>query len=110
MVGVNEELGRRIVKAMAKPLRHPNPILIALALIIFLSIFVKGWALGLDQGASNRIRFHAIPVALAVTVHGLPHDYTSRITIAHRFQNETAPLNELIAAGRAAKISPEDTV
>ncbi len=110
MVGVNEELGRRIVKAMAKPLRHPNPILIALVLIIFLSIFVKGWALGLDQGASNRIRFHAIPVALAVTVHGLPHDYTSRTTIAHRFQNETAPLNELIAAGRAVNISPEDTV
>ena len=110
VLDVNQEPGRLILRAAAKPLRDPNPVLIVLALIIFISIFIKGWALGLDQGASNRIRFHAIPVALAVTVHGLPHDYTSRITIAHPFQNETAPLNELIAAGRAAKISPEDKV
>lgn len=110
VLDVNHEPGRFMLRAAAKPLRHPNPVLIVLALIIFISIFIKGWALGLDQGASNRIRFHAIPVALAATVHGLPHDYTSRITIAHRFQNETTPLNEVIAAGKSAKISSDDQV
>jgi hypothetical protein len=56
------------------------------------------------------MRFHAIPVAISVLEHRLPHDYTSRTTIAHRFQDGSRPLQDLIDEARAAKISVDDPV
>jgi hypothetical protein len=53
----------------------------------FILVYVRGLELSLDTGATERLRFHAIPVALSWVYHGHPYDYTGIRTIAHMAQN-----------------------
>lgn len=53
--------------------------------------------LGLHRHASNRYRFHAIPVAVSQLHHGRPHDYTAFRPLAYRFHDGSRDLDEQIA-------------
>ena len=59
-------------------------------------IYVKGRALALDTYPMDRLRFHAIPIAVSEHYRGRVHDYTGYIPLAHAFQ-ESAQLDDLIA-------------
>jgi hypothetical protein len=60
------------------------------------AIFLEGQRLGLDRNVPNRLRYHAIPVAIAVLYHGHPHDYTAFKSLAMHFQPSGRPLDPLI--------------
>jgi len=79
-------------------------LLVALALN---AIYVRGQGLGLDEHVPNRLRFHAIPVAMSVLYHGRPHDYTASQFIAFRFQ-DTAPIDADIEWARGAALPADD--
>lgn len=49
-----------------------------------------------QRTVSNRLRYHAIPVALSWMYHGRTRDYTAHDNLAKRFQS-ASPLDELIA-------------
>src|SRR5262245_16478984 len=53
--------------------------------------------LGLYRHASNRYRFHAVPVAVSQLYHGRAHDYTAFRTLGHRFHDGSRDLDEQIA-------------
>jgi hypothetical protein len=59
-------------------------------------IYADAEACGVLTPVSNRMRYHAIPVALSQLYHGRPHDYTAYRSIALPFQGDR-PLQELIA-------------
>jgi hypothetical protein len=50
------------------------------------AIYARGQRIELDQHVTNRLRFHAIPVAISVLYHGRPHDYTAFWNLAIGFQ------------------------
>ena len=52
--------------------------------------------LGLYRHASNRYRFHAIPVAVSQLHHGHAHDYTAYRALAHGFHDGARDLDEQI--------------
>jgi len=64
------------------------------ALLVYL--FGRGVALGLERGSTDRVKFHAIPVAMAPLYHGFPHDYTSRKQLALTFQDTSQPIDSKI--------------
>jgi hypothetical protein len=65
--------------------------------VLFALLFAADDRLGLYQKASNRVRFHAIPVAISELYHNRQHDYTAFRTLAHRFHDSSRPLDEQIA-------------
>jgi hypothetical protein len=71
--------------------------LFAATSVLFALLVFTNARLGLDQNASNRFRFHAIPVALSQLHHNRPHDYTAFRTLAHRFHDTSRPLDDQIA-------------
>lgn len=73
-----------------------SPIMVILLLLLVAYVFNRGLGLGLDQGSTDRIRFHAIPVAIASLYHGFPHDYTSRKQLALTFQDMGPSIDEKI--------------
>lgn len=61
--------------------------LLALLCILFIGvIFQRGLQLGLIDSITNRVKLHAIPVAVSVLYHGHPHDYTALKEVALPFQ------------------------
>jgi hypothetical protein len=65
---------------------------LALALIYF-----RGQHAQIDRHVTNRLQFHAIPVAISVLYHGRPHDYTAFSSVAIPFQNPTPDVDTKIA-------------
>lgn len=66
--------------------RKKRQLLILLVLGLFVFLFYRGLELHLDKSMTDRIRFHAIPVAMSVLYHKHPHDYTGLHAIAMPFQ------------------------
>jgi hypothetical protein len=56
------------------------------AIVSLVAIYVRGQHAGIDRPVTNRLRFHAIPMAISVLYHGRPHDYTAFSSIAIPFQ------------------------
>ena len=82
-------------------------LLLLLVASAFAFVLQRGTYMGVDQGATERLRYHAIPVAIAALYHGYPHDYTSRMFIAHPFQDVQVPIDERILEVIEAK-APDD--
>jgi len=80
--------------------------LICLALIAV--VFQRGFQLGLVSSVTDRIRFHAIPVAVSFLYHGHPHDYTAAREIAMPFQG-AGPLGELLANSVNKEVTQRST-
>ena len=72
------------------------------------AIYARGQSLELDRHVANRLRFHAIPVAISVLYHGRPHDYTAFRNLALAFQ-EAAPLESKIAWAVAYTPVPDES-
>lgn len=62
-----------------------------------LLIHARGLELALDAHPTDRLRFHAIPIALSSLYHGWPYDYTGIKAIALGFQ-QTASIDEAITS------------
>jgi hypothetical protein len=71
------------------------------------AIHARGHQLGLDQHVTNRLRFHAIPVAISVLYHARPHDYTAFQSLAMPFQI-AGSLETLIERAREDAPPPGD--
>jgi len=71
-------------------------------------IYMRGRSLGLDRYVTDRLRFHAVPVAISEHYRGHIHDYTGYGPLAFRFQQPAASLDELIQWALEAPVSPED--
>ncbi len=83
-------------------------ILIACALVAFCVAFFAARSYGIDRSdPSNRMRYHAIPVAISQIYHGRPHDYTGFKSIAMQFQSDY-PLGKLIIQMTRAKVASDD--
>lgn len=71
-------------------------ILIIFLFAMLVYLFGRGVSFGLERGSTDRVRFHAIPVAMAPLYHGFPHDYTSRKQLALTFQDTKMPIDSKI--------------
>ena len=58
-------------------------------------IYQRGEELSLDRLVENRLRHHAIPIAMSALYHGHPHDYTGFRDLAVRFQ-KSEPIEFLL--------------
>ena len=76
--------------------------------LALVAIDVRARDLGLDRNISDRLKFHAIPVAVSVLYHGRPHDYTAYQTIARHFQTTDVTTEALIASAIAAPVPAGD--
>lgn len=78
-------------------------------LITIATIFLRGWQLGLVHSVDmDRIRYHAIPVAISFLYHNQPHDYTAIKEIAFPFQ-AADPTQQLIDEAVHKEITQRDT-
>lgn len=73
------------------------------------SIHARGLELSLDKNPTDRMRFHAIPVAISSLYHDWPADYTGIRPLSLRFQS-AGPLDELIPWAVAYQQTPADGV
>ena len=60
-------------------------------------IYIGGRHSELDRHVTNRLQFHAIPVALSVLYHGRTHDYTAYSSVAIPFQTPAPDVDTKIA-------------
>jgi hypothetical protein len=67
--------------------------LLGAAACLFALLYAADARLGLHSHASNRYRFHAIPVAVSRLHHGRAHDYTAFRALAHRFHDGARDLD-----------------
>ncbi len=70
-------------------------ILLVLIFGLILLLFVRGIQMNLTETVTERIKLHAIPVAISVLYHHHAHDYTGLRALEIPFQGPTA-LKELI--------------
>jgi hypothetical protein len=71
---------------------------VGLAVLALAAVFLissDAHSSGVLHAVSDRLRFHAIPVALSQFYHGREHDYTAHRSLAMKFQSE-APLQNLL--------------
>ncbi|MDP1571582.1 MAG: hypothetical protein Q8L86_16430 [Vicinamibacterales bacterium] len=78
-----------------KPRRWQMPLVWVWVAFCLFSIHGRGLELQLDKNPTDRMRFHAIPVAVSSLYHGWPHDYTAIKPLALPFQG-VGSLDELI--------------
>lgn len=74
------------------------------------AIHGRGQELALDRNVTDRLRYHAVPVAISALYHNWPHDYTAIKSLAFQFQGVPGPLEELITWAVAYKQKPEEAV
>lgn len=73
-------------------------ICLVLAAVLLGYYVYAGLCLGnAEDRVSNRMQFHAIPVALSYLYYGKPHDLTAYKGIAFEFQAQQTPLPQLLA-------------
>ena len=83
-------------------------LLILLCVLLIGVIFQRGLQLGLVESVDgNRIRYHAIPVAVSVLYHGHPHDYTALREVALPFQGADS-VKKYLANSIQKKIDKRD--
>lgn len=73
------------------------------------SLHARGLELSLDKNPTDRMRFHAIPVAISSLYLGWPADYTGMKSMAMHFQ-VSGPIEPLIHWAVAYKPPPVDGV
>lgn len=66
-----------------------------------LYFIVSGIEIGLHHSATERTRYHGLPVAISQVFFNQPHDYTAIKSVALPFQS-SAPYNSLIKAAKSA--------
>lgn len=66
------------------------------------AVAARGQALGLDRHLSNRLKLHAIPVAISVLYHGRVHDYAAFKSVAMSMRGGD------IGAAIAQPVPPDD--
>jgi hypothetical protein len=82
--------------ASTPALRRPHVVAVWLWVALALgAIYLQGRQLGVDRNVTNRLRYHAIPIAISVLYHGRPYDYTAFKSLAMRFQS-VVPLDSVI--------------
>jgi hypothetical protein len=69
-------------------------------------IYARGRNLTLDRFVTDRLRFHAIPVAISEHYRGRVHDYTAYRPLALSFQGPNAQLDDLITSALTMPVSP----
>lgn len=86
-------------------------ILLGLLVVSCVVFYRDGLDLGLHRNATERMRYHAIPVALAQVLYEWPHDYTSFNRLALPFQSQDRSINALLlgAASPPGTIDPADS-
>lgn len=89
--------------------KNKRYLLMFLAIGILFFIFSRGLTLNEDGSMTDRVRYHAIPVALSVLYHHHPHDYTGLHAIAMPFQGK-GNINDLIAAAKTQEINQDKQV
>ena len=74
--------------SLAKKFAYSNnrKMLLLVIFALFFYIFYLGLELNLQKDVSNRIRFHALPVAMSVLYHHHPHDYTGLKSLSGHFK------------------------
>jgi len=77
-------------------------------MIVIVIIFFRGWRLGLVESVTDRLRYHAIPVAVSVVYHNHPHDYTGIREVAIPFQGPGS-LKQLLDHAVHKEIQQRDT-
>lgn len=70
-------------------------------------MYIHGLRIGLVSSVTDRVKFHAIPVAISVVYHNHPHDYTALREIAMPFQGKD--LQHTIAESLDKKINQRET-
>jgi len=91
-IGDEDPAKRRMVLSRRWRLGTCAWIVVALSLI-----FVRSRSLSLDRNVTDRLKYHAIPVAISVLYHGRVHDYTAYQSIERRFQSPNLTVSEMIA-------------
>jgi len=76
---------------------------------ILFFIFNRGLTLHEENSITDRVRFHAIPVALSVLYHHHPHDYTGLHAIAIPFQG-SGDINHLINAAKLQQLDQDKEI
>ena len=74
------------------------------------TIYGRGRELALDINVTDRLRYHAVPVAISSLYHDWPHDYTAIRPLAFHFQYVPGPLDELITWAVAYQQQPAEAV
>ncbi len=94
-----------IIAAAQMRNRKKRQMLLLIIFFLFLFIFVRGIQLHLKKEIDfDRIRVHAIPIALSVLYHNHPHDYTGLHAVAMQFQGGNSNLHGLISAAKRQDI------
>src|SRR5690349_2578641 len=76
--------------------------LLGAAALVLALLYAADARLGLHRHASNRYRFHAVPVAVSQLHHGRERDYTAFRALAHRFHDGARDLDEQIRESLSA--------
>ena len=87
--------------------KNRNRALKLIILGLFCLLFSRGLELHLGKSITDRIRFHAIPVALAVLYHHHPHDYTGLVALTMQFQGPTDDVQNLINVAKQQNIGSD---
>ena len=66
--------------------RNKRRVLLCIIAVLLCLLFCRGIELHLIKHMTNRIKFHALPVAISVLYHQHPHDYTAIREVALPFQ------------------------
>jgi hypothetical protein len=78
--------------------------------VVFLTMGFAAHQMGLHKSEpSNRLRFHALPVAISQLYHGMKHDYTAWNSIAMPFQAD-GPITDRISTAVLSKPPANDGV
>ena len=109
--------GRSVCPAAASP--DLSPRLVADDFLPIRSWFIAGLGVlaagdscaassALDRNVADRVKFHAIPVAMSVLYHGRTYDHTAYQSLARHFQTASLTAAELISWGVVAPAPPGD--
>lgn len=88
--------------------RKKRQLLIILLYSLILVLFVRGLQLHLAQKVTDRLRFHAIPIAISTLYHHHPHDYSGWRAIEMPFQGSDN-LKDLIRAAVTQDLKNDTT-
>ncbi len=89
--------------------KNKNWILLFLIAIIFLMIFSRGIELNLNKSMTERIRVHAIPVAISVLYHHHLHDYTGLRAVEAPFQGP-GTISSLITSAISQDVGQDKSI
>lgn len=91
--------------------RIGHAVLVACSLAAFLATLVVALSFGLSTTEpTERMRYHALPVAISQLYHGQAHDYTGHWQVAMEFQSPGSTASELIPKTAKQVLQPHEKV